>query len=194
MFSVIVLSGGFSSRMLKPKFLLDFNQKTFIECIVEQYIKMKCKELIIVINNKYTDLLKSLNLPGDKVQIVVNKYPEKERFYSIQCGIKELKEKEYVFLHNVDNPFVNPSTIDALIRSIKNYDFAVPTFSNRGGHPVLLNKKPVEDIVSAQNTNQNFKIFLKKYRRINVPVKDKNILVNINTQDDYRSLKMNKLK
>ena len=77
-------------------------------------------------------------------------------------------------------------------RSIKNYDFAVPIFNNRGGHPVLLNKKPVEDIVSAQNTNQNFKIFLKKYRRINVPVNDENILVNINTQDDYRSIILNK--
>lgn len=192
MFSVIVLAGGFSSRMLKPKFLLDFKQKTFIEAIVEQYIKYNSKELIIVINSSYAHLLYSLQMPEDKVQIVVNKYPEKERFYSIQCGIKALKEKEYVFLHNVDNPFVNPLTIDALIRSVKNYDFAVPTFNNRGGHPVLLNKKAVEGIVSAQNIHQNFKLFLKKYRRINVPVNDKNILVNINTPSDYNSVILKK--
>ncbi len=194
MFSVIVLAGGFSSRMLKPKFLLEFNKKTFIENIVEQYIRQNCKQLIIVINSKYIHLLHFLNLPEDKVQIVVNKYPEKERFYSIQCGLKALKQKEQVFLHDVDNPFVNHFTINALIRSIKNYDFAVPTFNNRGGHPVLLSKKPIEDIVSEQNTNQNLKFYLKQYQRINVPVNDKKILVNINTQDDYRSLKMNKLK
>ncbi|MCF6240167.1 MAG: NTP transferase domain-containing protein [Bacteroidales bacterium] len=190
MFSVIVLAGGFSSRMKTPKFLLKFNKETtFIEEIVQKYIKHRqCKQLIIIVNHVYAHLLNFDILDKDNVKIVLNKYPEKERFYSIQLGLSALSNREKVFIHNADNPFISYKTLDCLIQSIKSHDFAVPTYNRKGGHPILLSQKVVYDIIAEKNGKQNLRIYLKKYHRLNVPVEDANILVNINSPENYQSI------
>ncbi len=190
MFSVVIPAAGYSTRMKQPKALLKFDKNTvFIEHIIAKYMQHRsCCELVLVVNSELANLLQSYKLDMPKLKITVNNHPEKERFYSVQCGMKALTYPENVFLHNADNPFVKQKTLDELILRIKGFDFAVPQYHGKGGHPVLLSSKIVTDIIAERNTNQNLKDFLKKYKKNYVPVDDKNILVNINSAEDYRHL------
>lgn len=188
MYSALILAAGYSTRMKKPKALLKFDENTvFIQNIVAKYLQHKlCNELVIVVNRKLAKLLYSYIPTLPELTIVVNEYPEKERFYSIQCGLKALTPLKNVFLHNADNPFVNLKTLDELILGIKDFDFAVPQYNGKGGHPILLNTKIAENIISEKNTNQNLKYYLNKFTKTYVPVNDSDILVNINNEKDYQ--------
>ncbi len=174
--------------MKEPKALLKFDKNTvFIEHIVVKYLQHKlCNELVIVVNSKLANLLQNYKLDMPKLKIAVNHYPEKERFYSVQCGMKALTHPENIFLHNADNPFVNLKTLDELILRIKDFDFAVPQYHDKGGHPILLSPEIATDIIAEKNTNQNLKEYLRKYKKNYVPVDDRNILVNINNEKDYQ--------
>ncbi|MEA3445284.1 MAG: NTP transferase domain-containing protein [Bacteroidota bacterium] len=188
--SVIILAAGNSSRMGKAKFALKMSKgKSFLQHIAERYYDFGCKEIIVVLNQKGLEHLFKNPIPiPNNATIVLNPQPDWERFYSIQCGLKSLKNNHPVFIHNVDNPFVNTDDLEKLVSDLPGYDFVKPVFQNKGGHPVLLSCKLVRIILSEQNKKSNLKEFLSKYRGKSIKVNDANILVNTNTEEEYRRI------
>jgi len=191
MFSVIILSAGYSSRMNRHKALLPFFGDTvFLEHIIQKYLSVAfCQKIVIVVNEELSELLKSYNLSSSKIKTIVNPQSDKGRFYSIYCGVKALEDKNNaVFIHNVDNPFVNIGTINLLMQSINKYDYIIPAYKSKGGHPVLLSEKVINAIEREQDFSKNFRVFLQKFRKKYVDVNDEKVLVNINTLQDYQKL------
>ena len=43
------------------------------------------------------------------------------------------------------------------------FDYAVPTYKGRGGHPVLLSKKVIRNIIAEKENGMNLKDYLVKY-------------------------------
>ncbi|RLD75316.1 MAG: hypothetical protein DRJ07_18275 [Bacteroidetes bacterium] len=185
--SVIILAAGKSTRMGTPKFLLKYNNKTtFLEKIIKEYEAFGCKEINVVLNEKGVNLLKNnIANSSNKLKIVINYHPEWERFYSLKLGIEQLDKKRKVFVHNVDNPFVNHKVLKSLIENISEFDYAVPTYKGRGGHPVLLSKKVIRNIIAEKENGMNLKDYLSNYNKVIVQVNDENILVNVNSKEDY---------
>ena len=147
--SVIILAAGNSSRMGKTKFLLKFdNKKNFLEKIVEEYIGFGCRNIILVLNQKGFKLLEKSNIKIDKnITTIINKYPEKERFYSIHIACKALKNTDYAFIQNADNPLINKALLNKLTNNILDFDIIVPAYKKKGGHPILISKKVIFGII-----------------------------------------------
>jgi molybdenum cofactor cytidylyltransferase len=147
--SVLILAAGFSSRMGKPKWLLELiNGMTFLENLLIQFSSFGCRELAIVMNEKGIELLHQTNFKEKyPLKISLNKYPEKERFYSIQCGLKQI-ESDYVFIQNADHPFADLDLLKLLYKYRNEADYVKPVFENRGGHPILISRKVVDEIIS----------------------------------------------
>jgi len=186
--SAIILAAGKSSRMGMPKFLLKYDkQTTFLEQIIKQYESFGCKEINVVLNEESVGLLKN-NISGfsDGVKIVVNFHPEWERFYSLKLGLQTLDDKSKSFVHNVDNPFVNQEVLHSLMHHIPGFDYAVPIYNNRGGHPLLLSKKVVKSIIAEEENSLNLKVYLSDYKKAAVKVDDEKVLINMNTKEEYR--------
>ncbi len=185
--SVVILAAGRSQRMGFPKFSLAFNEKySFLEEILQQYTAFGCREIILVLNDEgVTFVNKNLSILRKKVQIVVNKHLEWERFYSIKLGVQNLKFEYPVFIHNADNPYVNTEVLKKLLTLHSLFDFAVPVYQGHGGHPILLSTKVIHDISFEQKNDLIFSNFLKKYNKKTMRVKDDKILVNINTKSAY---------
>jgi len=187
-FSAVILAAGNSSRMGVPKFSLKFNEKhTFLEHIAHEYCDIGCAEIIVVLNESGASFLKQniFDFPKN-LNIVVNEHPEWDRFYSVKSGLKNLTKTQAVFIINVDNPLVNAQVNKALLKTIEETDYAYPIFKNKGGHPVILSNIIVEDIVNEELNQMHFREFLNKYSKKTVQVDDENILVNINTPEEYR--------
>lgn len=186
--SVIILAAGYSSRMEKPKFALQFDKNhTFLEKIIQIYDDFGCKEIIIVLNKKGRLIADHKQLKLRNARIVLNENPEWERFYSIKLGIQNLTKKHPVFIHNVDNPFVTSQILKALISQDVSTHYVVPTYNAKGGHPILISNKICEAIISEKNYDLILSDFLKRFKKMKVAMNDKNILVNINTEEVYQN-------
>jgi molybdenum cofactor cytidylyltransferase len=186
--SVIILAGGESLRMGKPKQFLLYNEITFLEQIYNVYNSLNISEIIITTNTKYYIETQKLNLKNAK--IIKNDNPEWGRFHSLFLAANHLKNNYFVFIQNVDNPFVNVEVLKLLFSNIEKNSYCVPIFENKGGHPILISNEIVTQIQNENVKNLNLKEFLKPYNRKNVITNDKNILTNINTIDEYNKLKI----
>lgn len=189
-YSVIILSAGKSSRMGIPKFSLKFNgETTFIENLVNEYSLYGCKEIVVVLNPDGAALLKELTLKlPSNVRVAINHHPEWERFYSLKLGAKALKISNPAFVSNIDNPFINTKVLDTLALSSDNADYMYPTFNGRGGHPFLISEKVIADLTTEPEDEIHLKAFLGRYSKRAVEVDDQNVLVNVNTDKEYRKL------
>jgi len=184
--SAIILAGGESIRMGEPKQFLQFNKITFIEQITNIYKSFNIKEIIIVTNTKYYEKTKKLNLKN--VKIIENKNPELGRFHSLFLGVNCLENTEFVFVQNIDNPFVNYEILDLLYKNKEKNCYCTPIFDTKGGHPILLSKMIITQIQNENTKNLNLKDFLKLFKRKTVITNDEKILININTIDEYKKI------
>lgn len=191
-FAVIILAAGKSSRMGTTKALLNFDEKfTFVEKIIEQFVNAGAQKCVVVCNSNDFNQIKYLEKKN--IILVENDIQESSRFYSIYLGCKNLKEYEYVFIHNVDNPYIKTSDIQKIYLNKNPNEYIVPVYNNQGGHPILINKKILEQILIQNTYNQILRNFLKHFNRKNVIFMEENILYNINTFEQYKKLKNNKL-
>ena len=188
--SVIILAAGNSSRMGKPKFLLEMpNRKVFLEHIIKQYFDFGCENIIVVFNEAgYKTAVEYYRYLPSKTQFIINPNHELGRFSSIKIGIKQISTS-HVFIHNVDNPYAKKEVLDQIYSERLNADVVKPVMNNKGGHPVLISKKICEDILLEKDDNLNLKGILSKYLTMKVEVNDKSILLNINTNEELEEFR-----
>jgi len=186
--SVIILSAGFSSRMKQAKFSLMFDeQKTFLEKIVQEYLNFNCNEIIVVMNKEGIKLKDELKLSFPKnVKFVLNKSPEKERFLSLKVGLQSLKDHNFTFMQNIDNPFVTQETLHTLYNNKNNGDYIILSYNNKGGHPVLFSKQVTNSIINETENDINLKEYLQDFSKKYINVDDVKVLLNINTPEIYK--------
>lgn len=180
--SVLILAGGRSERMGSPKPFLLKDGMTFIENIVNGYFHFEVKQAVLVLNNNFIRFLPSLI---QNVKIVPNNHPEMGRLYSLKKGLKQLSDSDFIFIQNVDNPFVERNVLNKMWACRSSHSFVMPVFSGKGGHPILLPKKIVRSILSENNAFCTLKEILQKFDRIEVETGSDKIFTNINTWNDY---------
>ncbi len=187
--SALILAAGKSSRMGKPKFALKFNKKlTFLEEIISCYTRFCCQEIVIVMNEIGKDYLQSQAIElSENCTIILNSHLEWERFYSVKLGLQALKLKTPAFIHNVDNPFVNSELLDDMFRLSTTSDYIVPVYKNRGGHPILLSQKIINDLILEEKNDLILSNFLHQYDKKKYEVADASVLININTPELYQT-------
>lgn len=187
-YSAIILSAGKSSRMGVPKFSLKVNPTTtFLENIINEYIAFGCNEIVVVLNLKGALFLEQLKLrlPQD-LTVVINQHPEWERFYSLKLGAKGLKIPTSSFVSNIDNPFVNQDVLKSIALTSGGFNYVNPTYNGKGGHPFLISEKVIADLIAEEEDQIHLKEFLGRYTKRGVEVNDNKILLNINTEEEYK--------
>ena len=190
-FSVIILAAGKSERLGFPKLSLKYDDNNiFLQHIVSEYEKFGCIEIVVVINEIGNKYLNDNDIRFNRnIKIVINEHPDWHRFYSLKIGAKSFPEVRRAFIHNVDNPFVNHRVLDELLNKSEKADYISPEHKGKGGHPILLSRRIVRDVMKSQEDQLHFKEFLNQYPRFKVTVDDKKILININTYIDYKNIK-----
>jgi molybdenum cofactor cytidylyltransferase len=185
----LILAAGSSIRMGTPKALLPFDESTtFLDKIISTYLQWGCNEIVIVINKT---LAKEVRFTGDQaktVTFVENDHLEFERFYSVKLGLQKMKKSAFCFIQNVDNPFLTQTILNNLYRERSNEAYVVPTFEDKGGHPILLNNKTMLYLCSFSDNTANLRQVLGEMPCKKVKVQDSHILVNINESEEYERL------
>jgi molybdenum cofactor cytidylyltransferase len=182
---VLILAGGESRRMNFPKPFLPAHGKTFLDRIVEGYLHAGVTRIVVVLNHNLVASLPYSVSCHESVLVVENRTPEYGRYYSFRLGIRELQDVDSIYVHNCDNPVVNPGVLNDMYAARAAGTYVVPVFEGRGGHPVLLSKEIAGVVLSDERSYSSLRDALGSFSRTEVPVDAPEVLININSRADY---------
>ncbi len=186
MISAIVLAAGKSERMGRPKALLPFRGRTFVENILDAISRSSIGHAVVVVGHHHEEIERSVPLPS----VVFNPDYEQGMITSFQAGIRALPPNMTgSFLFLVDHPLVDAAVIEALIASLAPNRIVLPTYQRRRGHPVLFASEVLQEIL-ALPASQGANIVVRKdpNRIIEVPVNAPGILVDVDTPEQFKLL------
>ncbi|MGI8668446.1 MAG: nucleotidyltransferase family protein [Aridibacter sp.] len=189
---VIILAAGASTRLGRPKQLLEFKGETLLERIVEDAL---ASELItvVVLGANFGKIKKSIeNLP---VEIVENDDWQSGMSSSLVAGLKHLLEiqadLEAVIVLLCDQPFVDKNTISELVETQKqtNKKIVAGKYAETVGVPALFMREVFDELLKLDK-KIGAKSIIKKYAEtdlatISVPEAD----FDIDTEADFERLK-----
>ncbi|MBP7169535.1 MAG: nucleotidyltransferase family protein [Bacteroidales bacterium] len=187
-FSAIILAAGSSGRMGQPKALLPFDpQRCFARKLADEFLSFGCQRVVMVTNAQVAAQAVSAAYKLNGIEIVINPNPELGRFYSFYLALQAIGN-HYVFMTNADNPFVGADILRALWRHAMQADYVYPVYEGRGGHPILISPRIVRAARAETNPDINLKEYLNRFSKACIPVPNDQILININTPEEYTRL------
>ncbi|MBU0488434.1 MAG: NTP transferase domain-containing protein [Bacteroidetes bacterium] len=182
--AVVILAAGHSLRMGYPKAQLKFSANySFAEQIIAVYNSAGISDISIVLNTETEFFADQSNHPP--VSIIRNPNPALGRLYSAFLGISGAGTGAPLFIQNIDNPFVTVHVILEMTKMITDSGFVSPVYENRKGHPVLLSPEVLEFLTKNYTKYESLRDILGCFPCKTCQVGDPNILININTPDDY---------
>lgn len=185
--SIGILSGGKNKRMGSNKAFLKIKGKTFVETIVDNM--RDYDEIILSVKNKedYSFL--------EDVKFTEDTYENKGPISGIYEVLKKSKN-DWVFVSGVDMPFINKDMVEYLsLFATDEYD-AIVIKEQKQPHPIcaMYNKRLIPHIENLIKEDK-LKIFdiintvNTKYVPIELSCVNPKVLQNINTVDEYKSIK-----
>ncbi|MCC7301316.1 MAG: NTP transferase domain-containing protein [Bacteroidia bacterium] len=183
----LILAGGHSERMQYPKAFLLLKRRCLAEQITDQYLEAGISTVYIVVNHHlvgggWDEFLSRLS---GKARLVVNHEPDLGRSHSLMLGLRQLKDHDFCFLQNVDNPPADLSLLSRMIQSANPDGITVPVYRGKSGHPILLPRKVLNDLRGQPEKELHLREFLRSYPRTEVQSEADHVLCNLNTRDEY---------
>jgi len=192
----LILAAGYSSRMGDFKPLVLYDQKPFIEHIVNK-LGAVCNEILIVTGfNGFVleDSVKAIfngKLIMQKIDFIHNKNFVKGMFNSVQTGLKELfpkmQKEDYVMLHLVDQPHISEAVYEKLAHEARSSAWKVilPSYEMKTGHPIMLSKSAVEKIIDAPASDNLRDVLRNFHDEISyLEILDESIIQDVNTREE----------
>lgn len=191
MIAGLILAAGESSRMGKDKALLPYRGRTFLETIVATLRDAKIERIAVVLGYHAEEIRRAANL--ENVEILVNPDYARGQTSSLQAGLQALAaaELEAIVLCLVDHPAVSASTIRDLVKNFhkSGLPVAIPTYQGRRGHPVIIARALFDELLAlGPGDGANTVIGKRRSEKSLVEVADSGILLDIDTDETYRSL------
>ena len=165
--------------------LLPFGNKTVIECCLDYLHEGGIKNIVVVVGHRASEIRDVVK----NVTIAVNPDPDSEMGASIAAGVRALSAKAVV-IALVDHPAIPPTVVSHLIDEWqKGARIVIPTWQNRGGHPVLIDLAFKAELLNLDRTGglrALFKSHEKDVKRL--AVDSPFVARDMDTWDDYALL------
>lgn len=145
----VVLTGGRSSRMGRPKALVELEGRSFLSRILEAMDGAGIAEAVIVTGTHDSEIRAHLARsprPGSlALSVVTNLEPDRGQLSSLRLALDAVEGSpagapaDAVLVALVDHPLVRTATMKALLDAFERTRAPVvrPVFEGRHGHPVL---------------------------------------------------------
>lgn len=188
---IIILAAGNSSRLGRPKQLLEYKESTLLKNTVSEALKVENSFVIVVTGSNHDLIEKKLNLP--QITFSFNSDWENGMSSSIVNGIKQLlllnPKCEQCVLAVCDQPFVSSLIFENLIKEhhTTQKGIVASAYSETLGTPVLFHKKYFQDLLELKG-QEGAKKLIKKYAEDVVSVLFEKGNIDIDTEEDYFKL------
>ncbi len=162
--------------------LLPFGDKTVIESCLDYLREAGIENIVVVLGHRADEIRERLK----NVTFAINPDPDSEMGASIAAGVPAVPARAVV-IALVDHPAIPPKVVSALIDEWrKGARIVIPTWQNRGGHPVLVDltfKHELLNLDRLGGLRALFKSHEKDVKR--VPVDSPFVARDMDTWDDY---------
>lgn len=168
--------------MGRPKALLPFSGKeTFLDHLLGLYAEIRSYPILVLNRTEREPILDRLSALPLSLTIAFNNDPDGDRLSSIIIGLSEAPRDTYVFVQDVDRPFVTVPLLASLIEHRHSTGYTAPDI---GGHPPLLSPFVVRGLLRGANAGALHDA-LATFERTLIPAIDTGCDLNINTPEDY---------
>ncbi|SFJ54049.1 molybdenum cofactor cytidylyltransferase [Thermoflavimicrobium dichotomicum] len=190
MYTAILLAAGRSSRMGRPKGLLQWNEKPLIRNQLEQLGLSRIHKIIVVLGYKPEVYEPFMDHQDGKITVLWNENWEQGKSSSILKGLSAIDHHcRAILFVNIDQP-VSSRIVNQLIDSYEKTGrkIHIPVFQHRKGHPVLISTELLEALYLVNEESQGLKSIIRAYQEDIelVHVEDPSVLYNFNTPADLK--------
>ncbi len=194
----LILAGGRSSRMGRPKPLLPVDRKdTFLTRLIRTLRDAGITEVFVVLSvDGPLDAIESIlsELPYS-VRVVENPNPQNGQLSSLQCGLNVIERPgvDALLTTLVDLPLVSSATVRTLLDTYKRTRAPIVRPSrldgSAHGHPVIFDRTLFNKLRLA-SPKTGAKPIVRSYKSevINVLVNDEGAFTDIDTPADYERI------
>lgn len=188
---IVILAAGNSSRLSRPKQLLQYKESTLLKNTISEALKVQNSFLIVVTGANQDLIEKELNLP--EILFSFNSEWESGMSSSIVKGIRELlllnPDCQQCILTVCDQPFVTSTVFENLISESEKTGkgIAASAYSETLGTPVLFRQKYFPELLGLKG-KEGAKKLIKKYVEDVVAVPFEKGSIDIDTEEDYNLL------
>lgn len=192
---IILLSAGSSTRLGKPKQLLNYQGERLLSHMVNVTAAVPAKPLVVVLGAKADLLIPEID--EAKASIAINKDYKTGMASSIITGLKYLEEKnpltDGVIILMCDQPFVSAVLLNDLIATQQQTakPIVACNYGNTIGTPALFHKSIFNELLQLHGDTGARKIIQHHINEVAIVQFEKGI-IDIDTEEDYENLLRNK--
>jgi molybdenum cofactor cytidylyltransferase len=187
MISSIVLAAGMSSRMGRPKALLDWGGEPLVNYQVKQLIEAGVDEVVVVLGYRADDI--SREMRPVPCRTMLNARYQMGRAGSLRIGAKAVnRDADTIVIVNVDQPCpaeVSRQLIDA--HQSDEWLATRPVFDDgHGGHPVVVSGRLRGELMEAKDETGGLRGVLQNHPdEVQSVPGDERCRVDLDTPEDY---------
>lgn len=191
--AAVVLAGGASSRMGRPKALLDYRGETFLDRLVRLF-SAHCRFVCAVLGHDAEQIARGMAQAAAPV-LVLNPLPERGQLSSLQCGLRVLPPSvSAAFFHPVDIPGVSEATIARLVEAWASAPPGTlvlqPAHGGHKGHPVMVAPAVISELLTLPAEASAREVLQRRAgQTLTVEVPDPLVRQDTDTPEEYQRLR-----
>ncbi len=187
--AAIILAAGGSSRLGRPKQLLDWFGKPFVKHMVDLSHQLKLDPVVVVTGAGYQEVEDVIK--DEKVLIAHNEGWQNGQSSSMKVGCKavENQQMDALIIFLCDQPQVPQELIEKMLQEAQNEEVDIVATSVLGKicPPTLFKSKCIEGIMSLQG-DQGGRVLLNRYNTHKIEWQDDRLMQDTDTEEDYLKL------
>lgn len=166
MITGIILAAGFSNRMGKDKLLIKIKGEKIIERVVHACVQSNLNKVILIYRKQEIKEIAERY----KIIAIQNNQAYKGQSESMKIGIKNTNDdSSYMFIVG-DQPFINPETINRLIKEYKGYKstIIIPYYGGERGMPIIISNRYKDELLNVTGDKGGRDIIEKYFQKARI--------------------------
>ena len=185
----VILAAGSSSRMGRPKQLLTYQGRTFLQHAVDCAREADLDRVILVLGHEPETVLEKTDVQG--VEVVINHEYGLGQSTSVIKGLETAGECDGVLFQLGDQPLVQTGVLNSIIGCFRKETpgAVVPVYQGTRGNPALVGKYFFDRIRTLQGDTGPRRILREEPEFVRLlPVEDEGVVRDIDTPEEWARL------
>ena len=190
MLSSIVLAAGFSSRMGRPKALLNWGGDPLIAYHIRQLHEAGADEVIVVLGHRGDEVQRGMRGRSLDCRVMFNSRFQLGRASSLRIGAKAVsRDADAIVITSVDQPRPADFVRNLAVAYQPDRAGIRPVHNGHHGHPIVLAGSLREELMAATEESDGLLAVVRAHETEldELPTNDDLLSLDINTPDDYQA-------
>lgn len=154
----LLLCAGMSGRMGTSKALMMYEDFPFAVQIIKKMFLVSAEVVVVVghesekVKNETIKYFTANDIA--KLKFILNENYKSGMFSSLQCGLRNIQQSEWILYHFVDQPSLPNSFYKEFVEQLQEgINWLQPSHKKRLGHPILFDNKAADTILQLSDNN-----------------------------------------